>query len=200
MKTQTLLLIIAFLFLLTVVYFMLVVPQRTRPKELKFENGTVKTSFSAIADSSVDIELLKSSYAKHHQRWDLAFKYLSELNVNNSLPSRSDLSADVFALGSEYETKEHQEGKYESHRKFADIQHVASGSELIGFTRKEDLEILSPYNEEKDVVFYRFDGGEMRKANQKNFFIFFPHDIHKPSLINGKKEKVKKVVVKVKLD
>lgn len=200
MKTQTLLLIIAFLFLLTVVYFMLVVPQRTKLKELKFENGTVKTSFSAIADRSVDIELLRSSYAKHPQRWDLAFKYLSEMDVNNPLPARSDLSADVFALGSEYATKEYQDGKYESHRKFADIQYVASGSELIGFTRKEDLEILSPYNEEKDVVFYRFDGGEMRKANPKNFFIFFPHDIHKPSLINGKKEKVKKVVVKVRLD
>jgi YhcH/YjgK/YiaL family protein len=104
---------------------------------------------------------------------------------------------DVYALVSEYKTKDEIDGKFEAHRKYIDIQFLARGSEFIGYAPFNGQELLSEYNNEKDVAFYRGNKSFV-KLEQGMFAIFFPNELHMPGIKPSMQENVKKVVVKVK--
>ncbi len=59
----------------------------------------------------------------------------------------------AYAIVQEYTTKPEEDGKYEAHRKYVDIQFVAQGEEKLGRGALEDFEEISEYDEEKDIVF-----------------------------------------------
>ena len=91
-----------------------------------------------------------------------------------------------------------QDSIYEAHRKYIDIQCLIEGVEIMGYSQIEKLKVLSPYNEENDFLTL---AGEPRLIlyNPKEFFILFPEDAHMPGISNGEKEKVRKVVIKVRV-
>jgi YhcH/YjgK/YiaL family protein len=99
-----------------------------------------------------------------------------------------------------YKTKQDEQAIWESHRKYIDVQFIASGIERCGYVPLVSAPpVKTPYNEEKDVIFYE-PGTEMFEAPMGTFMIFYPDDIHAPSLAAGKppvSSDVVKVVVKV---
>ena len=104
---------------------------------------------------------------------------------------------DVFALVSEYNTKNEIDGKFEAHRKYIDIQYLAKGTELIGYAPFNYQELLTEYNDEKDVAF--FSGNKsFIKLEQGMFAVLFPNELHMPGIKSSVREDVKKVIVKVK--
>jgi len=105
---------------------------------------------------------------------------------------------DVYALVSEYTTKDHQDCLPETHRIYTDIQYIVSGREAIGFETLDKQQILSEYNPEKDITFYSGKTSAIVLESGK-FAVFFPQDIHRPCMQIDGPEKVKKVVVKVKI-
>lgn len=126
-----------------------------------------------------------------------AFNYLQDTNFNEVTPGKYKIDGDkVFAIVAEYQTKDESEGKPESHKKYIDVQYVAKGSELIGYTPLGDQEIISDYNEENDITFYKSETSFIR-IDEGMFAIFFPDDVHLPGIAVDKKSFVKKVVVKV---
>jgi len=65
--------------------------------------------------------------------------------------------------------------KYEEHRKYIDIQYVASGNELIGISPlSQQKDVLDQYNETKDVLFVTVLKEVYYKATPDKFFIFLP--------------------------
>jgi len=107
----------------------------------------------------------------------------------------------LYAMLSEYPSKKEEDARYESHKKYADIQYVVSGHELISVTKENELkEILQPYDESKDIMFMTVNKIENHKADPGIFFIFFPEDLHRPGLRDGDSTLIRKMVVKVKLD
>jgi biofilm protein TabA len=105
----------------------------------------------------------------------------------------------VFAIVNEYMTKPQSECDPESHRDYADIQLVVSGSEKFGFAPLMDQIPTTPYDLEKDVAFYSLNEDELNYIIIRNgqFIIFFPSDIHQPEIFTHQPGLVKKVVVKV---
>lgn len=104
----------------------------------------------------------------------------------------------VFALVSEYDSKKHEDCRLESHRAYADIQYIVSGREAIGFAPLNGQTVTAEYNSEKDIVF--FSGETTQLIVEAGIFaVFFPQDVHRPCMQIDGPEKVKKVVVKVKL-
>jgi YhcH/YjgK/YiaL family protein len=105
----------------------------------------------------------------------------------------------VYILIQEYLTKPESEKKWESHKKYIDIQIVLSGEEHMGYCPAHLLKISEPYNEVKDVIFYDNDSPEYSKLliPQNYFAIFFPGDAHKPGYYILKEERVRKIVFKV---
>jgi YhcH/YjgK/YiaL family protein len=115
---------------------------------------------------------------------------------------RYDIDGDnLYAPVSEYYTKKVEDARYESHQKYIDIQYVASGKELIGIGKMDDLkETLQSYDASKDVMFMSVNKIDNYKADPGRFFVFFPSDVHRPGLRDGDSTLVRKVVVKVKID
>ena len=99
----------------------------------------------------------------------------------------------------EYTTKDKAESLPELHRKYADIQTVISGKEFIGYSKAENCKTEIEYNEEKDIEFLKGEC-EYFKAEKGRFFIFLPEEVHHPCIMNGKKERIKKAVFKLKIN
>lgn len=77
--------------------------------------------------------------------------------------------------------KARHEAKLEAHRKYVDLQFLVAGSEEIGWSPESIChQEVSPYNEEKDIVFYKDPVREFLKLSPGYFAIFFPQDAHAP--------------------
>jgi YhcH/YjgK/YiaL family protein len=107
----------------------------------------------------------------------------------------------VFSIVNEYTTKPPAECDPESHRDYADIQIVISGTERFGYAPLRGQPETTRYDPEKDVAFYTLATEELSFITlcQGEFIIFFPFDIHQPELFLQQPELVRKVVVKVAL-
>ena len=64
----------------------------------------------------------------------------------------------------------------------------------------QKIEILEPYDSEKDIEFMSVREYSSLKATPDRFFIFFPDNIHRPGMKDGDNAPVRKVVIKVKID
>ena len=111
-----------------------------------------------------------------------------------------EINPRVKAIVSEYETMAVNENGYEAHKKFIDIQYLLKGSEKNCCLPIEKLLESKHYNDEIDATFYEADvpAQELMLGN-RYFAIFWPQDGHMPCLNSNEVEKVKKVVVKVKV-
>ncbi len=166
-------------------------------KSIIISNGVIQSTFNASPDPSINFKKAAEQFNRYPERWSTAFNFLTKSNLQQLPPGRIDLNNDVYAIVSEYETKNSEEANFESHRKYIDVQYIISGKEMIGLTNDIDLNVVSPYNEEKDIAFYNYDGGKLLTASPDKYFVFFPEDRHKPCLKIDEKSMVRKVVVKI---
>lgn len=139
----------------------------------------------------------KDLYVKTHTLFEKAFDFLESYLKNELEPGKYEICGeDLFARVMEYDTRE--DGFYEVHNKYIDIQYIAEGSERICYGEREDFTPLE-YDAEGDFLF--LEGGKKKLdfgLHQGEFVIFFPNDAHKPSLDVDGTAKVKKVVLKVR--
>ena len=127
------------------------------------------------------------------------FEFLKNTDLQSIEIGRYEIEGrDVFALVSEYDSKKPEDCRLEAHQNYADIQYIVSGKEAIGFVTFKNQEVTVAYNPEKDIVFY---SGETTPLilEAGMFAVFFPQDVHRPCMQIDGPEKVKKVVVKVRV-
>ena len=127
------------------------------------------------------------------------FDFLKNSDLANLAPGKYEIDGqEVFALVSEYQSKEHQDCRLEAHHTYTDIQYIVSGKEFIGFATLNNQEVLTPFNPEKDIVFYTGEATPLF-LEAGMFAVFFPQDVHRPCMQIDGPENVKKVVVKLKV-
>jgi biofilm protein TabA len=167
-----------------------------------FEKGDWHKGWAVTPDNSINRTTLAKAYFKNSDRWNKAFAFLKDNDLTKLELKRHDLDGDnLFVMISEYNTKNPEDAKFEAHRKYIDIQYVASGSELIGIspvTLRDS--VLQEYNDTKDIEFLSVKESIKNKATPANFFIFFPEDAHMPGLKEETNTPVRKVVVKIRID
>lgn len=112
---------------------------------------------------------------------------------------RIELGGGVFAIEQVYLTKARTDGFFESHRKYIDVQVVVEGGEAMEVVDAARVVVKDPYNEERDFLLYQdVSDGSALKLRAGEAAIFFPVDIHLPSLRLGQEAAlVRKTVVKV---
>ncbi len=168
-----------------------------------FEKGEWLNGWQVKPDASVNRREFAVSYYKDSEKWDKAFAFLRAHNLKDMEIKRYDILGDtVYAPVSEYTSKREEEGKFEVHRKYIDIQYVINGEEKIGVAPLSNRkETVVPYDESKDIEFMTVTDSTYHKATPENFFIFFPSEIHKPGIrLTEDSTLVRKIVVKVKVD
>jgi YhcH/YjgK/YiaL family protein len=103
----------------------------------------------------------------------------------------------IFALHQSYTTKPVNEGRFEAHRRYIDLQYIASGTELIRIAPLPEGITTDPYDSETDLEFFHLKEGSDLLLKPGMVAIIYPEDLHAPNLANGDPALVQKVVVKV---
>jgi YhcH/YjgK/YiaL family protein len=167
-----------------------------------FAKGMWHNGWNITPDPSINKRELAVAYFKNKDRWDKAFTFLSSGDLARSELRRYDLDGDnLYATISEYMTKNPEDVNFEAHRKYIDIQYVIVGSELMQLSTLSNVKkVVSAYNPEKDIEFYEIEKSSDIVATPDNFLVFLPSDLHRPGLKTGENAKVRKVVVKIKID
>jgi biofilm protein TabA len=153
-------------------------------------------------DASINKREFAISFFKNKTRWEKAFRFLKDNDLTKLEPKRYDIDGDnLYATVSEYTTKNEEITNYEAHRKYIDIQYVIKGKEIMNIAPIASVkDIVTPYDETKDIEFVTIAKKVNYMASTDNFFIFFPGDAHRPGLKDGINAPVKKVVIKLKVN
>ena len=129
-----------------------------------------------------------------------AFEFIKNMppNINDG---RYDIDDEIFASVSSYTTIPLNDGKFESHKKYIDIQLLIQGSERIGWTNIDKLVPCTEYNLEKDIIFYKQpeEFFNFITLTPGLFMIFYPSDAHMPQIMFKESSDVKKVVIKIEV-
>jgi YhcH/YjgK/YiaL family protein len=140
-----------------------------------------------------------SLYFGLHPRLRTALTFLQGTALEELSPGRHAIDGDdVFAMVSDYDTRTEGESQWEAHRVHVDVQYVIQGRERIGVAPLHALH-LDPYDAEKDILFAR-GAGEFVTLTQGRFIVLFQHDAHMPGIVDGAREPVRKLVIKVRMD
>lgn len=162
-----------------------------------FNKGEWKEGLQLNVHPSVNLSRFYRQYHKRPDLWKAAFQYLST-GLSEVEAGKYPLKGDeAVALVSEYQTKKQEDAKWESHRKFIDLQYVINGEEKMGLLPLEKSKLAGEYRKDQDVILFGEQEGEYFVANPGVFFLFFPDDVHRPCIRIGDSVPVKKLVIKI---
>ena len=134
------------------------------------------------------------------ERIEEAVEFIEKLNFDEYEKGKHIVNEDFFFLIQEYDAKEKDVARFESHKNFVDIQYIVEGKESMEVCPVTIMEVMNPYNPEKDVEHYHHkDGAAKFVVTKGGYAIFYPADAHKPGVRVGDNKKVKKIVGKVRV-
>ena len=126
-------------------------------------------------------------------------KFLNSLDVN--CPARHyEINEKAYANIDIYDTKPVENCRFEAHKKYIDIQMTLEGFEELDYISTENLIISEQYDEQRDVMFFQNPSkkSDVIQLSPFKFAMIYPHEAHRPQVMNSNKpEKVKKIVVKI---
>ncbi|WP_295767030.1 YhcH/YjgK/YiaL family protein [uncultured Mucilaginibacter sp.] len=163
-----------------------------------FTSGAYLNGLEIKPHKTTDMLEFARQYAANKQQWDTAFEYLKNTDLKALNEGKHSLEgSDLYIAVSESTNKDLADAKWESHKKAIDIQYVIDGAEQMGVTQASQLNVTDPYDELKDVMFYKGEG-ELHLATPAEFFVFFPSDVHRPMVKADGYWGSKKIVLKLK--
>lgn len=142
------------------------------------------------------LDLRKES--KHENEAVLqCLEFVKNNNLQTLPAGRYDIEgSQIYAMVSEYSTVPASEKCWEAHREYVDLQMVISGEEIIQVSLLENMQ-CGDYVPENDFV--QCDGIANEEVVMQNGMglLLYPDDAHKPGLIFGKSQPIKKAVFKI---
>lgn len=126
--------------------------------------------------------------------------YLNTLDLNALENGRHDINDQIYMNVMEPETAEPSSKKAELHHEYLDVQVLIRGTENIEVgANYPNLSKYESYNEADDYQLCADINDKFTVTMKpKMFAVFYPYEPHKPCcVVNGKTEKIKKLVVKV---
>ena len=135
-----------------------------------------------------------------HPLFALAAEEMGRLLDEDAPEGRYDIKGDeLFINIMSYETNAYENCVYENHKNYIDIQMMMEGEEDIGFAAEEKLSLKTPYTPDI-TVFDMAEPEETARISRGIACIIFPPEPHAPGMaVNGRPQKVKKMVAKVRL-
>ncbi|MCU0914890.1 MAG: YhcH/YjgK/YiaL family protein [Planctomycetes bacterium] len=140
-------------------------------------------------------------YASLHKQFQNALAVLADPATARKPDGRHDLDGDdLYFMIQRYVTKPVDQTRFESHKKYIDIQALLAGRELLGYVPTAGLEITVPYDESKDIMFYRAGAMTAQVRLEPGVFcILYPQDAHLPSCQIISPSEVHKIVFKIRV-
>lgn len=129
-----------------------------------------------------------------------ALEYIEALDKSTLTPGIHEVNDEFYYNYLEYEAKEPTNTIYEAHKNYVDIQYIVEGQEHVDVSFEEYMELDTPYDVEKDIMFYKNPQKCFsRILGAGEYIIVLPHELHKPGQKVGENGNVKKIVGKVRV-
>jgi YhcH/YjgK/YiaL family protein len=131
-----------------------------------------------------------------HPGFARAFEFLRRPDLAALPPGRHEVDGDrVFALAGAETGRGRARARLEAHRRYADIQYVVSGNEVMGWRALASCRSTGlGYDASKDIEFFAAEPAIWLPVAPGGFAVFFPEDCHAPLAGDGI---IRKVVMKV---
>jgi YhcH/YjgK/YiaL family protein len=132
-------------------------------------------------------------------RFKRAFDYIHQINVDSLPAGKHEMDGEnMYALVQEYNTKQKEQGFWEAHRRYIDLQYVVQGVEGIGYANINHLQ-QGEYDAGKDFLPLHGEGS-LFTLQSGCFVLLLPEDAHMPGMAIGSPAPVKKIVIKIAVD
>lgn len=105
----------------------------------------------------------------------------------------------IYVSIQEYETKSYGDCRFETHKRYADIQCILQGREQIWVTEQPLLTPDTEYDPKADIRFWKAGKASLLDLHAGELVILLPGEAHKPCVRSGDVGKVKKAVFKIAL-
>ena len=136
-------------------------------------------------------------YLPFDSRFQTVIDYLAKTDVDALEPGSYPIGDGILANVSEYAPLK-EEFAFEAHRKYADLQYLHRGDEIIEWMPLDEIKDASEYSDEYDYL-GTTTVGKTKVAltvDEGSFAYFAPCDVHRPGMFRNA-EKVKKIVFKI---
>jgi len=131
---------------------------------------------------------------------DRALEYLSSTDFTSLEDGRQSIDGEgIYALIMTYSTEPEGERSFEAHRRYLDVQFILQGRETIFWAPTDELSPMGDYSKEKDIAFFSGDARARLQLTSGSFAVFHPEEAHKPNCACNGPQRVRKVVVKVRI-
>lgn len=178
-------------------------PENWNEKKLNkwFHKGEWRLEWNIIPDESINKTKLAIQFFKNRELWEIAFNFLKTSNLIKIGTGKYELEGkDLYVIVDEYTTRNEEDSSFEAHRRYIDIQYIVDGEEKIGIAALENTKEITPYDNFKDITFLTSNQNNYRIASPERFFVFFPEDAHRPCVKTSENIRIRKVVVKIRID
>jgi YhcH/YjgK/YiaL family protein len=142
---------------------------------------------------------LLENEAAYGEKIQAGLRFLRDTDFAGQAAGRHEVDENMFYFINEYETKDAGECFWEAHRINLDLHYILEGTERIGYAAIEQLAVKEEYNAEKDAVFFTGALQSAVTAGPGALVVCYPQDGHMTGIEAGRKEAVRKVVLKIKL-
>ena len=105
-----------------------------------------------------------------------------------------------YFMVQEGQTKALEDGDFEAHRKFIDVQIILEGSEMVGWSDIAGLKESVPYDEAKDKIMYAGEASQCNEICAGMFWAAFPADGHKACRHAAEPTAYRKIVMKLPVE
>ncbi len=144
--------------------------------------------------------------------WRLVFDWLKTVSAGTPAGIQKLQDDDVYVNVHGYDTLPREQCRFESHRRYIDLQYCISGGELIDWWLATRLEPDGRFDDDRDLQFYHPPGVHSTDfpvsrfpalpvcalpMSPGSFAIFHPSDAHRPKAADGVNRSVFKLVVKI---
>ena len=147
--------------------------------------------------------------------WRRAFEWLKTVTAATPTGIQQLQGDEVYVNVHGYDTLPREQCRFESHRRYVDLQYCISGGEMIDWSLAFALEPDGAYDADKDLQFYRppvalsaaFPPSQFPDfpvspvcalpMSPGSFAIFHPSDAHRPKAPDGFSRNVFKLVIKI---
>lgn len=147
--------------------------------------------------ASVNNAAFYEAYHTNKKLWDTAFAFLQTQDlINMPIGKRPLIGETVFISVTDEPSKNMADVKWESHKKYIDLQYIIKGKEIIGVADASKATVTKPYT--PDAMNYIADG-TYYTTDSRTFFLFFPNDAHRPTIKADGYDVVKKIVIKIQV-
>jgi YhcH/YjgK/YiaL family protein len=131
-------------------------------------------------------------YRPLHSGFARGFDFLRSQDAAQLADGRHEIDGTrLFALVSRQPGRGRDDSMLEAHRKYIDIQFVVQGEDCIGWMPLSDCQqVSSPYDGDKDLVFFADRPATWLAIPRGAFAIFYPEDAHAPLAMQGPLHKI----------